>query len=361
MKILITHASAGAGHRKAAEALYMHLRENTSHEVVLNDALDHASPLYKKLYTGTYSLLITYIPFLWGLIFSFLDLAWMQPLVRGFRRVYNQINMSKFNAYLCKEQFDYIFSTHFMPNEVTAALKRDARIKARLVSVITDYDVHRVWLAKGIDIYAVACEYTKEKCKHLGVLERQVFVSGIPSDKKFAKSHDIVALKEKFGLQKDAFTVLIATGSFGIGPIEELVDQLGDFQVIVICGHNKTLFERLRQKDASHVFVNALVDNMDELMAVSDCMVTKPGGLSITEAMVSQLPLIFFNAIPGQEARNVKVLKRYGIGIGPCGLKEIYEHLYRMRTSKDVHRNAVNKLKELARPQSVKDLQSLIT
>ena len=109
------------------------------------------------------------------------------------------------------------------------------------------------------------------------------------------------------GLQPDLFTVLVATGSFGIGPIEGIIDVLKGFQVIVVCGHNRDLFRKLSGKYCALVKVLGLVDNMHELMAVSDAMVTKPGGLSICEALVSQLPLIFFNAIPGQEIGNIKV------------------------------------------------------
>jgi len=360
MKILITHASAGAGHRKAAEALYVYLRENTPHHVTLADALDHASPLYKKFYAGSYSFLITHIPMIWGMVFALIDIALFQPFIRFFRRLVNSVNLPKFHAYLIEQQFDYIFSTHFLPNEVSAALKRQGKIGSRIVSVITDFDVHRIWLADGISVYAVACSYTKEKLKFLGVLERNVLVSGIPSDKKFSRVHDVQALKKKFGLNRDEFTVLIATGSFGIGPIEAIVHALKDFQLIVICGHNKKLYERLKSSAGEKVFVNGLVDNMDEMMAVADCMVTKPGGLSITEALVSQLPMVFFNAIPGQEAHNIRVLKKYGIGVGPCSVPEIVKALNELRASKDSHRTAINKLKELAKAQAVKDIASLI-
>jgi processive 1,2-diacylglycerol beta-glucosyltransferase len=360
MKILITHASAGAGHRKAAEALYIYLRENSAHQVALVDALDHARPGFKRLYAGCYAFLITHVPNVWGFAFALIDAPVLQPFIRAFRRSYNALNLPGYHALLIKEQYDFIFSTHFLPNEVAAALKREGKIASRIVSIITDFDVHRIWLAEGINIYAVACSQTKEKLKFLGVIERNIFVSGIPSDKKFSRSHDVEALKKKMGLKKDEFTVLVATGSFGIGPIERIVAALKDYQLIVICGHNKELYDRLKKTAGPNVFVNSLIDNMEEMMAVADCMVTKPGGLSITEALVSQLPMIFFNAIPGQEMHNVLVLRKYGIGAGPCSVEEIAGKLGELRASKDAHRSAVNKLKELAKPQAVKDLSSLI-
>jgi len=163
MKILVIHASAGAGHLKAAESLYNGIRNLTEHDVVLVDALDYSSPFFKKLYTGTYFFLISKIPWLWGFFFWILDRRWLQPLIRFVRRLYNRINAGKLHQFLREERFDYIFMTHFMPTEVAAALKRSKNISAQLVTMITDFDVHKIWLAQGIDRYCVASDWTKEK------------------------------------------------------------------------------------------------------------------------------------------------------------------------------------------------------
>jgi processive 1,2-diacylglycerol beta-glucosyltransferase len=154
--------------------------------------------------------------------------------------------------------------------------------------------------------------------------------------------------------------VLVATGSFGIGPIEEIVEKLEGFQVIVVCGNNRTLYQSLSERHLAHAHVLGLVNNMHELMAVSDAMVTKPGGLSISEALVSGLPMIFFNAIPGQETGNILVLKAYGIGISGCGIEGICEELKKMKASKELFLTAREKIKALARPSSVSDILSLI-
>ena len=261
---------------------------------------------------------------------------------------------------MIKGKFDYIVMTHFMPTEIAAALKRAGRISSKLITVITDFDVHKIWIAKGIDVYAVASDWTRGKLVSIGISPERVLASGIPTDEKFLTLVDISVLKRKLGLQEDIFTVLVATGSFGIGPIEDIISTLKGFQVIVVCGHNAGLFQKLSAKGLKHVHVLGLVDNMHELMAVSDVMVTKPGGLSISEALVSQLPLIFFNAIPGQETGNIKVLKTYGIGISGCSVTQIGEELKKLQTSKDLFLTVFKKTKALARPSAVKDIVSLI-
>lgn len=360
MKILLTHASAGAGHMKAAEALYNALKEDTRHEAVFVDALDHVHPFYRKMYRESYSFMVTKIPLFWGFVFALLDLPSLQPLVRFGRRIYNAINCHQFQKYLIDQQFDYVISTHFMPTEITAALKRKGKISSKLITVVTDYDVHRIWLANGVDMYCVASDWTQAKVVQLGVEVPRVFATGIPTDERFAKDYDIAELKQKLAIKPDMFTVLVATGSFGIGPIEEIIETLQGFQVVVVCGHNKALFERLSQKVSETVRVFGLVDNMFELMAVSNAMVTKPGGLSISEALVSQLPMIFFNAIPGQETGNVRVLKEHGIGISDCSIAQIALELEKLQTSKDAFLTTLKRTKRLARPSAVKDIISLI-
>ncbi len=360
MKVLCVHASAGAGHMKAAEAIYNGLKKYTDCQASFVDALDYAAPASKSIYRQTYFILISKFPALWALFFSLLDVPFLQPFIRAIRRLNNFLNFHKLQEFLIKENFDYVISTHFMPIEVVSSLKRKGKISSKLVAVVTDYDVHRIWLAPAVDKYCVASDWTKGKLKNMGIDLGKVFATGIPTDEKFSQSYNISELKEKLGLHKDAFTVLMATGSFGIGPIEKIIQALTGYQVVVICGHNADLYKRLKEQKYAMVKPFPLVDNMHEMMAVSDVMVTKPGGLSISEALVSQLPMIFFNAIPGQEAGNVRVLGSFGIGKATTKTQEIVEELSRLRSSKDTYMTALKLTKALAHPSAVKDIISLI-
>ncbi len=361
MKILIIHASAGAGHQKAAEALFAGLQKS-EHQVKLVDALDYTSPSFKKFYRGTYFFLISQFPSLWALFFNILDQDWIQPLARISRRFYNSIVAERLEQFIKEESFDTIFSTHFMPTEVCAALKRKKFIASQLITVITDFDVHKIWLAEGVDIYTVACEWTKRRLRNLNVKEEGILVSGIPIHENFLESFDIGFLKKKMGLIENNFTVLLATGSFGIGPLEEIVRYLflEGFQTIVICGQNKDLMANLNEKKYPNVKVFGLVDNMHELMSVSDMMITKPGGLSISEALVRQLPLIFFHPIPGQEAHNVEVLAYHNIGFWAKSVEGIVREVKRLSHQKDAFLTVVRRTQALARPNAVKDILSLI-
>ncbi|MBZ0166524.1 MAG: hypothetical protein K8I00_06925, partial [Candidatus Omnitrophica bacterium] len=296
----------------AAKAVYDELARESDHQVEFLDALDYANPIFKNSYGGSYTFLITKWPQVWGVFFGLVDIPWLQPLIRVVRRAYNALNTPRLHRHLREGNYDWVVSTHFLPIEVVSALKRAGQSSAKLMACVTDYDVHRIWLGSGVDLYCVASDWTMQKLIRLGVPAEKIKVTGIPCHKKFIRQQDVCQLRERLGLDAGQFTVLIATGSFGIGPIEEIIDTLRSFQIVVVCGHNKSLYERLQKKSPAHVKIMGLVDNMHELMAAADVMVSKPGGLSITEALVSRLPLIFFNAIPGQETQNIMVLKEYG-------------------------------------------------
>jgi processive 1,2-diacylglycerol beta-glucosyltransferase len=131
--------------------------------------------------------------------------------------------------------------------------------------------------------------------------------------------------------------------------------------VLAICGHNKKLYDRLMKKNKRSVKVYGFVNNMDELMAVSEAMITKPGGLSISEALVTGLPLIFFNAIPGQEENNVKVLATYQVGVSGCSVPDMAGVLKEFQESTDSYREARSHAQRLGKPNAAKDILALIT
>jgi len=360
MKILVIHATAGAGHKKAAEAIYHGLQARGGADVRLLDALDYTNPFFKKTYPWFYSLIVTRLPWAWGFLFALLDIPWMQPLVRVIRRLYNGFNAQALQRFMIQEKFDCIITTQFLSAEVSAYLKRKGQIKSKIICVVTDFDVHRIWVNEGIDVYTGACEYTKDKLIALGVPTEKVFSTGIPTDAKFSNKPDVTALKKKLGIQDGILTILIATGSFGMGPIEEIMKLLKDYQLLIVCGHNKELYERLKPMAPAHTHVLGLVDNMDELMSVADIMVTKPGGLSIAEALVKKLPMIFFSAIPGQETNNIKVLSSYEVCHGQSTLPQIAETVREYNSNPKDLEALRGRLSELSKPNAVSDIISLI-
>ncbi len=359
MRVCVIHATAGAGHKKAAEAIYQGLVTDGQDARII-DALDYTNPFFKATYPSTYSFLVTKLPFVWAFFFGLLNIPWLQPAVKLFRRVYNGLNARMLEKFLIDEKFDCVIVTQFLSAEVSAYLKRTGKIRSKVICVVTDFDVHRIWVNRGIDIYTGASPYTKEKLIALGVHPDKVFATGIPTLAEFRDAADLAQLKAQFKLFPQSMTVLIATGSFGMGPIEALIDGLKGYHVLVVCGHNRELYDRLKGRASSHVHIFGLVKNMHELMTVADVMVTKPGGLSIAEALVKHLPMLFFSAIPGQEIQNIAVLKKYGVASDQMDVSAIINAVDDLYASPENLEKLRLAAASMAKPSAVKDIISLI-
>jgi len=317
MKIFITYASVGSGHFKAAQALYNYLKQKNSNLALrLVDALDNSCFLFKSIYSSGYAFLVSYLPLVWALGFYITSIRLLRPIVKPIHFIINWLNTKKFIKCLIQENPDFIISTHFLPLEVISCLKKTHRIDSQLITLITDFGVHPFWLSDATDIYIVASEFSKQQLILNGVRENKIKVLGIPTDPKFLVRPQRSILTKKFNLKQDKFTVLIVSGSFAISPIEKIVDLLyKDVQVLVVCAQNKRLFTRLKRKNYPHVLLFGFVDNIEELMAVSDVIITKPGGLTVSELLIMELVPIFIYPIPGQETLNAKVLESEGVGL----------------------------------------------
>ncbi|MDO9572431.1 MAG: hypothetical protein Q7J37_00910, partial [Candidatus Omnitrophota bacterium] len=227
MKVLITYVSAGAGHRRAAEAVYGYLKNNRKDlSVELVDILPFANSFFRFCYNSGYPFLVHYATWFWGFFFWVTESSLTRWLSRKGALIVNYLGCRRFVAYLIKENFDFIISTHFLNSELVANLKVKNKIQAKLITVITDFGVHPFWVSKGTDLYIAACGSTKEKLLNMGVIEQKIQASGIPFSSSFVKTQNRAELAEKFGIDKNKFTVLLMTGSFGVGPLEEIAESL---------------------------------------------------------------------------------------------------------------------------------------
>ena len=358
MKIIITYATAGAGHRKAAEAIYNSLESACGdNDIRLIDVLTDSPGSLKFLYTKGYHLLITHLVYFWQLGFWLTKIRPLRSFTRGISAAFNYFNSRRFSSFLIRENPDIVISTHFLPSELTAKLKLRNKITSKLYTVITDFGVHPFWISNGTDYYVVACGYTKEVLIREGISPSRIKELGIPVDEKFFKKYNRQEVALTVGVDKDKFTVLLMTGSFGIGPLEYIANMLHDVvQVIVVCAGNKKLHERLKERKIPNVVSFGFVNNPQELMAVSDVIITKPGGLTISEVIAMELVPVFISAIPGQESKNEDVLMQYGVGIIPKDIKQIRNIILDLKNNPqnlEEKRAAVRRIKKYATLQEL--------
>jgi processive 1,2-diacylglycerol beta-glucosyltransferase len=362
MRVLITYASAGAGHRRVAEAIHDYLKDNRKDlSVELVDILPFTNPFFRFCYNCGYPFLVHYATWLWGFFFWLTEAKLTRWLSRKSALIVNYLGCRKFVNYLIKEKFDFIISTHFLNSELAANLKLKNKIQSKLVTVITDFGVHAFWVSNGTDLYIVASELTKDKLLDMGVMEQRIQVSGIPFSSSFVKTQDRSVLAEKFGIDKNKFTVLLMTGSFGSGPLEKIAESLSSqAQVLVVCAKNKKLFSRLQKRNLENVKVFGFVDNAQELMAVSDVIITKPGGSSIAELLNMELLPVFIAAIPGQEQENISILARYGVGCAPKNIKQIKDLVLELKNNPQQIAELKQKIRGIKKPFACQELASVI-
>jgi len=337
-KILITYANAGSGHRKSAEAVEKAVNELTGgrSEVKTIDALDYSASFFKKAYPSCYIFMVNHSPAIWGFGYYILDVRLIYSLmVAPLRRLNNSINCKGLVSFLKDFAPDICINTHFLGSEVMSHMKKGGLLSdTKLITSVTDYFMHSFWLNKYTDHYCVADEASRSDLEKRGVESSRIQVTGVPVDPVFGQVKGRENLCRKLGFNPERQKVLLAGGGFGVGPMTELakalLDEVPEMELLTVCGKNDRLLGDMRilsEKSAGLIRAYGFVDNMDELMEVSDVMVTKSGGMTSSEALAKRLPLIITSAIPGQEARNRDFLLKAGVAVYAPSVSSVRKEL----------------------------------
>lgn len=366
-KVLVLSASAGAGHIRAAQAVERAFHEQkAAREVRHVDTLDYTNKLFRRLYAKAYLDMVNSAPELLGWLYDYLDKPWERERRR---LALDKLNTRPFVKMLREYQPDIIVCTHFLPAEIVSWLKARERITSRQAIVVTDMDVHAMWLCHHYEQYFVALEETREHMIRLGIPEEKLTVSGIPIDPVFAVEKDKREMRRKHGLREDVFTILVSAGGFGVGPIEHLFKSLlglkHEAQAVVVCGRNEELRARLEDMSArsdSHARVHikpiGYTTAMDEYMAASDLLLGKPGGLTSSEALARGLVMVIVNPIPGQEERNSDHLLEEGVAIRCNNLPVLAYKIDKLLDDPDKFREMGAAARRLARPRAAQEIVS---
>ena len=325
-KILIFYASYGGGHLSAANSIKDYLSSNYENiDVELIDCMKYINKPIEKITTTAYNEMAKKAPWAWGKIYSDSQKG---PLAHITTRS-NQVFAIKLLRLLREKKPDLIISTHPFGSQMCSYLKRKGKITSKIATILTDFAPHDQWLVGSdyTDYFFVAHNKMKEYLISKNIPENKIFATGIPISNKFLETFDTSKILNSLSLKENLKTVLFfAGGKFGLGKsrtleiFNTLVNDFNNIQVIAISGKNKKMYEEFNQivKIANKtIFIKIFefVNNVPELMAVSDVVITKPGGLTTTESLVSGLPMIIINPIPGQEEENAQFLEHSNVGI----------------------------------------------
>ena len=360
-RVLIFSASAGTGHVKAAEALAKTFAMDPRVETVEHkDALIYTNKLFRDFYSKLYVQLIRSAPQVLGWVYKQSDEPWKTDQLR--LRL-DRLSAAPLVKFIRNFRPDITVCTHFMPVGIISHLISRGMLDAHLSIVVTDLDMHAMWLSRVFHRYFVAIEETKVHLDVLGLPPERITVSGIPVDPSFSKPVDRAEIRYQNHLDPEKTTLLISAGALGVTPAEFVVARLQqlrhDVQAIVICGRNDELRHKLKESlgaDAARFKIIGYTDKMNEFMKISDLFIGKPGGLTTAEALASSLPMIIVDPIPGQEERNSDHLLEKG-----CALKanelttlawKIDELLDEPQRLETMRRNA----SELGRPHAAKTI-----
>ncbi len=324
-RVLVLSASAGAGHLRAAEAIEKAIRaRGAATDVQHLDVLKYTNQVFRHFYSKAYIDLVNNAPEVLGWLYDYMD----DPKRNDdpIRMAFDRLNANPFIRYLRRYQPDVAICTHFLPSGIISSLKEKGTVQVLNSVVVTDFDVHAMWLCRHAEQYFVALKETKVHLNAMGVPEPLVTVSGIPIDPVFMAPKDRREMRRKHGLEEDRFTILVSAGGFGVGPVGHLMKALSRMEhparVVAVCGRNEPLRAELAAAvqslpKSSRVAFTLLgfTTEMDELMTAADLFVGKPGGLTTSEALAKGLPMVVINPIPGQEERNSDHLLEEGAAI----------------------------------------------
>lgn len=313
-KILIITGSFGNGHMQVTQSIVNQLNEmNLNHlSVIQHDLFMEAHPIMtsicKKWYINSFKYFRnTYKRFYYSR---------PNELDKCFYKYYG---LNKLINLLIKEKPDLILLT--FPTPVMSVLTEQFNINIPIATVMTDYRMHKNWITPYSQRYYVATKDTKDDFIEAGVPASYIKVTGIPIADKFEESIDKEEWLSQQHLDPSKPTILMSAGAFGVSKgfdymINNILEKSPNSQVVMICGRSKELKRSLKAKfkDNPSVIILGYTNHMNEWMASSQLMITKPGGITISEGLSRCIPMIFLNPAPGQELENAYYFESKGFG-----------------------------------------------
>lgn len=370
-KILIFYASYGGGHLNAAKSIKECIDTNYNDcETELIDCMKYVNKQIEKITTAAYREMAKKIPWAWGKIYSDSQKG---PLAHLSSRS-NKIFAIKLLKLLREKQPDLIISTHPFGSQMCSYLKRKGKINAKIATIMTDFSPHDQWLVgyEFTDYFFVAHDKMKNYLISKNISENKVFSTGIPISSRFLKNYNKKEILAEFGLEENKKNILFfGGGEFGLGKtktveiFEDLVKNFDNIQIIAIAGKNekmKASFENIVTENHKENSIKILeyTNKVPELMAISDLVISKPGGLTTSESLASNLPIIMINPIPGQEEENAEFLESKGSGIWIKKDDSSYEIFKELFSNPEKLEKLKNNTKILAKKHSTEEICKIL-
>lgn len=366
MKVLFLSVPAGGGHHQTAKAMTDYFAGRDDVETKILDVAENVNNVLKELISKGYILSTMIMPKTYSAIYDILDAKTSDDdEITRYNKLISNAFKKRLRKYIEDYRPDVIVSTHSFATLVLNRIAKRHKIDAKIISIVTDFTMHPLWEQTKSDYYIIPSELLSyQAIKKLGP-DKTILPLGIPISPKFSIKTEKAIARASLGLD-NKFTVLVMMGSMGYGKAAvDIIKQLDklpdDFQILVVCGKNKRLKSSVSKlKVHRKLIAYGFVNNVDQLMDCADCVITKPGGLSTSEALAKNVPLILANPIPGQEDRNLEFMLNHGIAISLSDTFPADEAVYLLMNYPHVSQQLKENSKRLAKPDAAKNLGEFI-
>lgn len=350
-KVLILYASYGDGHLQVSKVLCQQFQRQGI-EAKMVDVFEESHPFINRLMRFIYLKSYSIFPALYGLSYYMTrNMNHRRPYTRWF----NSFGMKNLKKLIEREKATAVINT--FPMLATAELKRKQGISIPIFTVFTDFVLHNRWIHQNIDKFYVPTEDLKYDIVKGGISETKVIVSGIPLRETFDKEFNLSQIKHRFSILPSEKVILLLAGAYGVlNQLEEICHRLAktSYKVIVVCGKNEKLEQKLDDEFGKYdnIIVKGFIEEIHELMAMASCIITKPGGITLSESIHVERPILLFRPSPGQEKENAIYLQNKGVAIVAQHTDELIKKLIDLLENDAQYNHMVNDLKKLKKVHS---------
>ncbi|MBQ8509674.1 MAG: galactosyldiacylglycerol synthase [Clostridia bacterium] len=361
MKALVLSVTAGQGHNATAKALCAYL-QSIGCEAEMLDTLDYVSHHLGETVSKGYLFVASNAKLAYKGGYRLAEKRKKSKTDVSPTRATGQILSRKLLRFINSYKPDVIICTHIFAGIIIDVLKEKSEINAKTIGILTDFAFHPYWEeGANLDYVVTPNEQILAQARKKGFSDHQVLPLGIPIHPKFSSGIPQAEARAELGLDIDKRTVLLMGGSMGYGHMESTLETLDsvphDFQIITVCGNNTAAKAKIDSMTTKKRILNlGFVNNVELLMDASDCIISKPGGLTTSEALAKRLPMIIVNPIPGQEDRNTEFLTNNGAAMAVTStspLDEVMFQLFENPRRVEVMRQAIDLI---AKPNSTRDI-----
>ncbi len=321
MKALILSISTGQGHHATGQAIENAFKQKGV-ECEILDAYEYIEPILSHLVSKGYLLSTAYAKKISSKLYD-IAVKKNKPLKKySVPKITNTVWAKDLKNYIDETKPDVIICTHVLSAILVNIMAEKQWIDTVItVGIVTDFTVHPLWEeASLLDYYVTPSDLLEFQLEKKGLDIGKMLPIGIPIKPKFSNRMDRMEARKQLGLDLHKHTILLMSGSMGYGKIDESIERLDrlklELQVMVVCGNNKKMYRKAKDLVTEKQFdIYGYVDNVDVMMDAADCIVTKPGGITTSEAIAKGLPMIMVNPIPGHEMRNAEFMLNNGLAL----------------------------------------------